>query len=200
MKNKIDWFFLRRPLVFLAVAIVFATGLTFLGMQYEDTQYEEYQKGVENLRTTHRLYKNMVNDIDLLEQYTVKYTDYKATGLIGGERRLSWIESLETTNSVLKLPKLSYNLLPQEDFARPGLKVERNVEVKSSPMELTMSLLHEEDLFALLDGLSLSISNLFTVDSCSISLLGVVGKSFDTQKANLNARCVIRWISIDAKS
>lgn len=200
MKNRIDWFFLRRSLAYLLASLTVSMVLVFSGWQYEGTQFEEYQKGVDNLRTTHRLYKNMVNDIDLLEQYTVKYTDYKATGLIGGERRLSWIESLKSTNAVLKLPKLSYKLLPQESFSRPGLKAERNILVHSSPMELSMSILHEEDIFALLDGLALSISNLFTVDSCSISLPGAVGKKFDTQKANLNANCVLRWISIDVKS
>ncbi len=200
MKSKIDWFFLRRTLIFFLVAIIFSVSIVFLGWEYEAGKQEEYQKGADNLRTTHRLYKNMVNDIDLLEQYTTKYTDYKSTGLVGGERRLSWIESLESTNSVLKLPQLSYRLLPQEEFSRPGLKVERNVELKSSPMELDMSLLHEEDLFALLDGLSLSISNLFTVDSCELALQGAVGKTFDTQKPNLKAKCVIRWISIDAKA
>jgi hypothetical protein len=200
MKTKIDWFFLRRTLIFLFISIVFSVAVIFLGWQYEDAKYEEYQNGAANLSTTHRLYKNMVNDIDLLEQYTTKYSDYKATGLVGGERRLSWIESLESTNSVLKLPKLSFTLLPQEDFVRPGLKVDRNVEVKSSPMQLDISLMHEGDLFALFDGLALSISNLFTVDSCTISLMGGVGQQFNTQSANLNANCVIRWISIDAKS
>ena len=200
MKSKIDWFFLRRTLIFLLVAVVFSVAIVFLGWEFEDAKHEEYQHGAENLRTTHRLYKNMVNDIDLLEQYTTKYTDFKATGLVGGERRLSWIESLESTNSVLKLPQLSYRLLPQEEFAPIGLKTERNVQVKSSPMELDMSLLHEEDLFALLDGLSLSISNLFTVDSCNISLQGAVGRAFDTKKPNLKAHCVVRWIGIDAKS
>ncbi len=200
MKNKIDFLFLKRTLIFFTVAVIFSVALVFSGWQYEDAQIEAYQKASASLRAMHTKYKNLVKDIDLLEQYTVKYSDYKASGLVGGERRLSWIESLRSTNSVLKLPKLSFNLLPQESFERPKLKVEGKVEVKSSPMELTMSLLHEEDLFALLDGLTSSISNLFTVDSCKISLQGQVGMKFDTQKANLNSNCVIRWISIDAKS
>lgn len=199
MANKIDWYFLKRTIVFLVIAIVLSAALVMLGIQFEKDRFEEYKKGEANLRTTHSLYKNMVNDIDLLEQYTTKYSQYKASGLVGGERRLSWIESLKSTNSVLKLPTLSYKLLSQEGFIRQGLKVGRNVAIKSSPMELTMSLLHEEDLFALIEGLSLSISNLFTVDSCSLRLIGGIGKPFDTQKANLNSNCTIRWISIDAK-
>lgn len=199
MKNSIDWFFLKRTLLVFTISIVFSISMVFIGLQYEEAHYESYKKGEGNLRTTHRLYKNMVNDIDLLEQYTVKFASYKASGLVGGERRLSWIESLESTNSVLKLPKLTYSLLPQEGFIRAGLKPGRSVSIKSSPMELSMLLLHEEDLFALMEGLSLSISNLFTIDSCQIRLLGQVGKSFDTKKANLSTTCTIRWISIDVK-
>ncbi len=200
MENKIDFHFLKRTLIFLSVAILFSVALVILGWQYEDAEYEAYKKGSQSLSKTHSQYKNLVKDIDLLEQYTTKYTDYKASGLVGGERRLSWIETLEKANSVLKLPKITYSLSPQQEFDRPGFKVERQVEVKSSPMELRMSILHEEDIFMLFDELSSSISNLFSVDSCSISLQGQVGKSFDTKSANLKSTCVIRWISIDAKS
>lgn len=199
MRNNIDWYFLRKPFVLLVVAILICAALVFGGMQFESSKREAFSKSENNLRTTFSLYTNMVNDIDLLEQYTSKYSAYKSSGLIGGERRLSWIESLEATNAVLKLPTLSYSLLPQESFERGKLKLGRNVEVKSTPMELTMKVLHEEDLFALFEGLELSISSLFTVDSCSISLIGDVGGSFDTRRANLESKCVLRWISVDAK-
>ena len=168
MKNKIDWFFLKRTLILLSIAVVVTAALIVLGLQFEASSYENYKTGQANLRTTHKLYENMVNDIDLLEQFTSQFNGYKASGLVGGERRLSWIESLKSTNSVLKLPKLTYELKPQEDFVRAGLRVGRNVKVNSSPMALGMSLLHEEDLFALLEGLSLSISNLYTVDRLSL--------------------------------
>ncbi len=199
MDNKIDWFFLRPAILFFIVAAIFAVAMVIVGLQFEEAKQDAFNKGLSNLNTTHRRYKNIVNDIDLLEQYTVKYSQYKASGLVGGERRLSWIESLESTNLVLKLPKLTYNLLPQQGFVRAGLKPAQSVAVNSSPMELEMALLHEEDLFALLEGLSLSISNLFTVDRCDITLQGQVGISFDTKKPNLTASCTIRWITINVK-
>ena len=199
MKNKIDWYFLKRTLIFLVVAIVLTVTLVILGWQFEEMNHENYKKGEANLRTTHRLYENMVNDIDLLEQFTSQFNAYKSSGLVGGERRLSWIESLESTNSVLRLPRLTYNLLSQEGFNRQGLNAGRNVEITSSPMELDMALMHEEDLFALIEGLALSISNLFTVDSCNLELEGQIGRSFETNNSNLKARCVFRWINIDVK-
>lgn len=199
MISNIDWYFLKRTLIFLVIAVVLSSALIVLGLQFEDARYQEYKKGEASLKTVHSSYKKMVKDIDLMEQYTSKYSQHKASGLVGGERRLSWIESLISTNSVLKLPTLTYNLMSQEGFKRQGLKTGRGVAINSSPMELSMSLLHEEDLFALIEGLSLSISNLFTVDSCSILLSGKVGRSFDTQKSNMTSKCVIRWISIDVK-
>ena len=197
--SKIDWFYLRRPLIMLFVAMVIAAIVVFAGYQYESKQRDDYQAALSTLHSTHQLYTNIINDIDLLDQYRNLYSDYKATGLVGEERRLSWIESLESTNEVLRLPTLSYNLNAQEEFKRPDFKLKRGVSVMSSPMELTIGMLHEEDLFALLEGLRLSIKNLFTVDSCTIVRQSPVDRSLDTKKTNLRTQCTIRWVTINAK-
>ena len=197
--SKIDWFYLRRPLLILVVAILVSAAAVVVGYQYEEVQRQEYETALSTLRSTHRLYTNMINDIDLLDQYRSLYSEYKSSGLVGDERRLSWIESLESTNQVLRLPTLAYNLNPQEDFKRPGFRLERDVSVMSSSMDLTIGMLHEEDLFALLEGLRLSIRNLFTVDSCSIVRPSPVDRSLDTKEANLRTNCTIRWVTINAK-
>lgn len=197
--NNIDWQYLKKPIILFIVSILISAGIGYIGYYYETDRHEAYQQSVSTLRSTHNLYRNMVNDLDLLELYRTKFSDYKTSGLVGEERRLSWIESLQSTNQVLRLPTLTYNLLPQEKFTRPGFKTKRNVDVKSSPMELNMGLLHEEDLFAVLEGLRLSIKNLFTVDSCSLNRDGGVDKQLNTKNANLQSKCVIRWVTINAK-
>ena len=196
--GKIDWLYLKRPLIVFFVMLLVSMVLVFSGNSYEQAQKEKYEQAVSTLTTTHRRYRKIVNDIDLLDQYRKIFADYKSIGLVGKERRLSWIESLESTNEALRLPILTYNLLPQEEFKRPGFKVHSDVTVQSSPMEMSIGLLHEEDLFALLEGLRLSIRNLFTVDSCKMSRSGVK-QSLDTKRANLTSNCTIRWVTIDAK-
>ena len=197
--NRIDWHYLQLPLIMIALSMILAVAVAFIGQQYEAVQIKKYESAVSTLRTTHKRYTDMVNDIALLDQYRNLYSGYKSSGLVGEERRLSWIESLETTNQVLKLPVLTYNLLPQEKFIRPGLKVNIDVEMNSSPMELSMGLLHEEDLLAVFEGLRLSIKNLFTVESCSLNRNSSIGVSLDTKKANLTSKCTIRWVTIDVK-
>ena len=195
--NKVVWKSLRWPLIMFLIALVVASTLGYFGMRLEDSAQQDYQRAVSSLRSTHQRYRELVNDIDLLEQYRNRYIEYKDSGLVGGERRLSWIESLEATNGVLRLPTLTYNLYPQEGFERPGFSVQQGVVVQSSPMDLSMDLLHEEDLFALFEGLRLSIRNLFTVDSCSVNRVSGIGSSLETRDTNLQGRCMIRWVTID---
>ena len=197
--SKIDWLYLRRPIIMVLVALLVSAAFVIAGYQYEKAQHDEYQVALSTLRSTHKLYSNIIKDIDLLDQYRTLYGDYKSSGLVGEERRLSWIETLESTNQVLRLPTLGYSLNPQEEFKRPGFKLKRGVSVMSSSMDLTIGLLHEEDLFALLEGLRLSIKNLFTVDKCTITRSSAVDRSLDTRKSNLRSQCTIRWVTIDAK-
>jgi hypothetical protein len=199
MKNKIDWFYLRKPLIIFFAGLMLAILLIVAGLEYESAQQQKYEQSLSTLHTTHQLYSNIINDIDLLEQYRNQYAKYKASGLVGIERRLSWVESLESTNDVLQLPTISYNLQPQEEFKRPDFRAKLGVEIKGSIMDLKMGLLHEEDVFTLIEGLKLSIKNLFTVESCSITRRGSVSSSLDTKGSNLNSDCRLRWVTIDVK-
>ena len=198
MKLNIDWFYLKQPIIILIVSIVIFAALVLAGQQYEKLQQDKYEDAISTLQSTHKIYRNIVNDIDLIDQYRSLFNEYKSSGLVGEERRLSWIESLESTNQVLRLPNLSYTLSPQEEFERPEFRPKRGVDVKSSPMQLRMGLLHEEDLFALLEGLRLSIRNLFTVDSCVMTRNSEIKQSLDTKRPNLTTNCLIRWVTIDA--
>jgi hypothetical protein len=197
--NKIDWRYLRLALIFFTLAVIIAVLIGVTAEQFRLAQVDKYQQSLAKLRATYRSYNDLVNDIDLLEQYRTLYDDYKSSGLVGDERRLSWIESLERTNNQVRLPRMTYRLMPQEDFVRPGLKPKKGVILSSAPMSLTMELLHEEDILSVFGGLRAVIKNLFTVDSCSLTRSGPLGGTLNTQKANLNATCVIRWVTIDAK-
>ncbi len=196
--TKIDWRYMARAMIILVLTLIVAVMISIAGDQYQAAQQEKYDQSLSKLRFTHRLYNNLVKDIDLLEQYRTLFNGYKSSGLVGEERRLSWIESLKATNKAIKLPNFTYRLLPQEKFERPGLRLRRGVEVNSAAMQLNMGLLHEEDIFSVFEGLRLSIESLFAVDSCILIRNAKLGKPLDTQRANLSANCVIRWVTIDA--
>tara|TARA_B110000259_G_scaffold39748_1_gene45389 strand:+ start:855 stop:1454 length:600 start_codon:yes stop_codon:yes gene_type:complete len=199
MSNKVDWSYLKPPLILFGVVLLIATLMIFVGAQYEKLHQTQYEQSLSTLRTTHTKYTKIINDIDLLEQYRNQFSEYRANGLVGSERRLSWVESLESTNETLQLPNISYHLLPQEAFNRPNFRVKLGVDIKSSIMDLKMSLLHEDDLFTLFEGLRQSIKTIFTVESCSVNRTSPVSSSLDTQSANLSSSCQLRWVTIDVK-
>ncbi len=200
MENKIDFRFLRKALIFFTVSLLISIVMIVSGLQFENSKLEAFNKAKSSLSQSHRVYKKLVEDLDLLEQYKKSYKEYKKTGLIGAERRLSWIETLETVNDVLKLPKLTYTLSPQEGLTRPGLKIERNIILGSTPMNLSIDLLHEEDLFAVFEGVAGNIDNLFSIDSCRISRLGKGDAPLSTRNANLSSNCLLRWITVDVQN
>ncbi len=199
MKISIDWGFLKWPLVFLTFAIAVSAAFIAAGLYYQNIEQAKYDKARSSLKSTHSRYKKLVEDLDLLQIYTQTYDGYLSSGLVGAERRLSWIETLESVNEVLRLPKLSYTLMPQEAFKKPQLNVDRNIQLNSTPMNLEMDLLHEEDLFAVFEGISGTINNLYTIDSCNISLIGGANKALSTKDANLRATCLMRWVTVDVK-
>ena len=51
--NKIDWSYLKRPLIMLGVATLIAAALVALGYQYEKSQNEQYQQALSTLKSTH---------------------------------------------------------------------------------------------------------------------------------------------------
>ncbi len=200
MQNKIDFSFLRNPLILLLLCILLAAALIFAGWQFENDKVEQYNQARASLQNTHSKYIKLVQDIDLLDQYTKVYKADKNTGLIGPERRLSWIETLEAVNDDLRLPKLGYNLKPQQQFVQPGLRSQGHVDISSTPMALDMSLLHEADVLSVFDGIKKNIENLFTVESCDILRIGgAQAKTLNTKKANMSAKCLIRWITVDVQ-
>ncbi len=196
--RSIDWRVLRRPLIILGVSLLLSAAMFIGAQEYESQQQQQYQQSLSSLRTMHRQYKTLVDDIALIDEYRGQYTSYLDSGLIGPERRLSWIESLESSNTVIRLPTLKYDLQPQGGFNRPDLKVPRDVIVRGSPMDLNLSLLHEGDLFAYFDALKDSISTLFSVDSCTITRTKF-DSPVNTKSPNLSSKCRLQWVMIDAK-
>ena len=199
MLNKIDWQFLKRPLIFFMVCLILLAAFVVLGQQYEQGKLDSYNSTKSSLSSTHSTYNKLVQDLDLLQQYTQAYDEYKSSGLLGAERRLSWIETLETINDKLRLPTLTYSLQPQESFTAPRLTVENNVTVNSTPMDLNMALLHEQDLLSVFENIDSEIANLFTIDSCKINRLSGKNTALNTKKANLRSNCLMRWITVDVK-
>lgn len=195
MLKKIDWVFLRRPLIIFTILIVSSLVFYFGGVKYEDIAAEEFELSKNALSTSHSKLARQSSEIALVDDYLKQYNNLVNTAFIGDERRLSWIESMKATNKAIRLPYFRYSVTAQQDFIRPGIKKTKTVNVLGSKMDLDIGILHEEDLFKLIDILDENVQSYFIVDSCDLAKVN--SKELKVDKENIKAKCVLQWIHLD---
>ncbi len=194
MLKKIDWKFLKRPLIIFFILVSSSLVFYFGGTQYKDIQNEQFTNAKNALSASHRALNNKSKEIALVDDYLEPYKTLVDNAFIGDERRLSWIESIKATNKEIKLPKFNYTISAQTPFNRPGIKKNKRVKVHASKMTLDLGLLHEEDLFNVFKMLDEHVQSYFIVDACNMT----IGKNSElsVDKQNISARCVVNWVHL----
>ena len=120
-----------------------------------------------------------------------RHAELTRAGLIGTEDRLSWVETLRSDATRLRLPAPEFSLAPQRQL--PGLSGASDFRFQASQMKLGIDLLHEGDLLALLASLYQMPSVLVLPQSCSLRQLPPAGAD---GHAGLRADCQLDWITI----
>jgi hypothetical protein len=128
----------------------------------------------------------------------IDYQKLVARGVVGDERRLDWVDTINAIKAARRLPDVKYGFGPQRAAAYPGLAGGGEVEFLASPMRLEMSLLHEEDLFRFIGDLRRDLSALVVVKSCSVERTGEAAKARGLAP-RLRARCELDLVTIRDK-
>lgn len=195
MANKIDWVFLKRPMLIFTVMIIASVSFLFAGEEYRKIAEEDFNKARSSLKKSHKQLKNQSNEIAVIDEFLAKFNELENQGFIGDERRLSWIESVKSTNDELKLPEFSYSIQPQDTFERSQIKSTKKVKVLSSLMTVNLGLLHEVDLFNVIDLIDQNVSSHFTIESCDL-IADKGNKELKVDDDNIRAQCDVRWINL----
>ncbi len=202
MEFKIDFTILKKSVSIFIVVFIFA-GVALVGAYtvIDETERNLKQKQA-SLKQLKQKYKRTVSDQQLYDQYLVGFKEMERRGIVKGEKRLSWIESLQKINAKLKLPILKHKLAPQETVEEKKdnfNSVERfsTLTIKKTNMILTAGLFHELDLISIFDGLQNS-EGMYTIRWCRLNL-DVKQGVLSIKKENILAECVIEWFSIDIK-
>jgi len=110
------------------------------------------------------------------EDLSVHYPHYLALvkrGLAGQDRRLDWIETVESLGRKHGLFSLHYTLGGQRPFQAPAAAdVRQGFNAFESPLELELTVLHEEQLAGFLADLRNQVQGLAVPDRCSVERIG----------------------------
>ena len=190
-----DWRKLRNPIIGLGAALILVGLLISFADQYRK-QHEANLLTQQNLLNQARQkYQSSGLEKDTIMQYLPAYNDLLATGFIGEERRIEWIESLRQIHHQYKLFSIDYSIRLQENYKTPFLPNLGNFTLQRSVMKLSLDMLHEGDLLTLLDGLQEQPTP-FIVRDCEITR--PIGAVINTKNvsANLKAVCEIDWLTL----
>ena len=138
--------------------------------------------------------RDLTSRRDAQRQFAATYQRLADEGLIGRDQRLQWVQALRDRATTLGLPYVRYSTGPERPFEAPWLVPGMSAPVMSSTMEVQVGLVHELDLFRLLDKLR-SSPGLFHVRTCTLERMAREALP-EPDKANLSGTCQLDWFSI----
>lgn len=138
-----------------------------------------------------RLARASTDEADIRRQ-TARYRELLARGIVGGERRLDWVEHIARISNELRIPDIQYEFAPQQPLDTQPLP--SGHAFMASAMKLQMQLLHEADLLGFLDELAASAPAFLALRACTIE------RSPGNGTAPLRAECQIDWVTVQEKT
>ena len=156
------------------------------------TADQEWSDAVRKLERT----KNEQED---LQGYYHQYQNLVEQNIIGEEKRLDWIESIEKIRNRLNIFSVKYKLDPQETLDMVGTDLPgSSFDLQRSSMTLGLSLLHEGQLINFIDALSTEVKGMYLLDSCILTRNDLIRRLKFTP--NLEAECTLGWITLNEKN
>ena len=194
LKNDLPFF--RNALIVFAVSVALSMALVTITetvltrRSTEKNQLEAQRDSLRDQRIQLDAEKQGIREFEPL------FKQLQARRLIGEEKRLDWVEAIQTIQARRKLPPLTYEIAEQQPFVVDPSVPLGDFELRGSKMRLHMQLLHEMDLFNFLDDLARIAQ--YAVQSCA------VGVSDSPQPGPLSphyeADCTLIWITLGERA
>jgi len=186
---------LLQPLVVLIIIV--AVGLA--GVRYTGASIKKAQQGVviqeRLLVEARKKVQQSDQEKNAIERYVEPYLQLERGGVVGEEKRISWIDALRTANTETDLYGVEYELEPQQNYAYKAEVAADSLPVHQSVMKLRLELLHEGDLLHFFQALAAQKVGHFAVNECKLQRLPV-NLAVPVNQPTLRAECEVAWITI----
>lgn len=189
---------MRTALILLVLSIMTGLGLHFGGTLFESRQQERHAQAQQRLDAARQNRARTAAEQENIRRYLAPYQTLLAAKQIGEERRLDWIDALGRIREQRKFFPMEYEIASQRPYTFAGLPSANTLKISASRMNIKFPLLHEGDLFTLLNDLRTRKAGLFTLDHCDIAR-NPQEKGKPLQLApNLAAECALDWLTVSA--
>jgi len=194
---------LNKELGIFLISIAIASVIILFSYGWFQSSLENRNNAHSTLKQATSRYYTAINRKQILEEYEGKYNKLLARGVAGEENRLHWIDVIENATSKHKIPYLKYHINKQQKLTSSSLTTAfPGIDIFRSSMELHMQLLHEGDLFSVLNTIDTNARGLFDIQSCSIANNNLQIDSLLESETNLNfaSVCTLNWYTVKKRS
>ncbi|MBL8445937.1 MAG: hypothetical protein JNJ44_00830 [Zoogloeaceae bacterium] len=179
---------LRWPLLAAVVLTLAGAYLVVLAQTRHQMRVSELTRLASDYQRTHARLLQAQREESQIREAISRFRRLEGQGVVGAEHRLEWVERLAAVRQQIGLPVLEYELRPRRplDPTPPS----GPLRMTRSGMAISATLLHEEDLLALLEGLAAEPSAIVHPVECRLSR--AIGG-----RRELTAQCGIDWITLE---
>jgi hypothetical protein len=197
-QSKVEWKVLRGAIGIFSICLLIGGMLLGASYHFREEMEAEYRDHHARFRDVSRKYLAVDDEERIIEHHYPVFLQLYESGILGREHRLSWLESLRSAGDRIPLPELSYRINPQTVYEPEFPVVLGAFELYVSEMDLSLGLLHEGDLLALLDTLNRNAQGLYSVSRCEAHRVNEESE-FDPRRPTITAACRLSWFTIDLK-
>ena len=137
-------------------------------------------------------FQNVEIEKQELALFAPRFAQLQATGMIGDENRLAWIETVKQIQTGRRLISASYEVEPQQAVVSPTPLALGDYQLRASRMRLELGMVHELDLFNVLG--DLRNAGRFTVQDCQVKRKDVPLEAVGLPR--LTAACTLVWLTL----
>jgi len=194
-RDELDWSVIKfHTIIFIGVLMV-SLALIFGSLSFKDDMFGKYKNNKAMFSSISQKYLSIDEDEKIIREYYPEFIALYRKGIIGREHRLNWIETLRASSERVKVPGLTYDISPQEEYSPEFSANLGRFALYSSTMKLNISMLHEGDLSRLIKDMNEHAEGLFTITKCRF--IRTSKKIIEKRDAkNITADCELQWINI----
>lgn len=195
--GKRDLIHLRGALFVFLLVLMTGAGALWSADHHLKQLEREQQLAERRLNEVVTKLTQVTTERENITQFSPRYQDLLARGIVGEERRLDWVEGIERIREQQQIFSMRYTISPQKNFSAAPNLTAQNFELKASDMELELNLLHEDKLFGFLDDLRREAVGFYLVDHCKVSR---IAPAMEMRYApQLKAECRLNWLTLQEK-
>ena len=194
-RDELDWSVIKFPTIIFIVVLLVSVALIYGSWTFKEDMFSEYKKNKAMFTAISQQYLAVDENEKIIRQYYPEFIALYKKGFIGREHRLNWIETLRAASERIKLPGLTYDISPQEEYSPEFSTNMGRFALYSSTMKLNISMLHEGDLSRFIEDINEHVEGIFTITKCRF--IRTSKKLIEKRDAkNIMADCELQWINI----